>query len=288
MIDICEIENKSLACLLDQVIYGDCREVIAKMPERSVDAIVSSPPFWQQRDYNHPLQLGLEPTFLEYIQNLADLFDLTRRILKPTGTLWINIGDSFNENTGGFFDDPSNTSSVGKNRIKTNKRQSEYPRRSLLMLPYRFAIKMIDEKKWTCRNEIIWEKIACQPTSAQNRLTISHEPFFLFAMNMSYYFDKESVKWIEENGCFPTKKERRSVWKIASDNSGQTGHPAPYPPELTGIPILASCPIDGIVFDPFMGSGSTAVMAKRLNRHFIGCDINPEFCSIAEKRAMEA
>lgn len=153
---------------------------------------------------------------------------------------------------GGYFNDENNDSpTIGKNRIKIDKYDEEYPRRSLLMIPYRFTIKMIDEKKWLCRNEIIWKKKVCQPTSAKNRFTIDFEPMFLFSKKQVYYFDKEKVKSVLSNDMF-SERERRSVWELNSEKGTNVDHIAPYPLELVSIPIKACCPVNGIILDPFM------------------------------------
>jgi len=275
---------------LDKVVLGNSYDFIRKLPDSSIDTVVTSPPYWQQRDYGCDGQYGLEVTFQEYIEKLFVLFEEIKRVLKADGTAWINLGDCFNENSGGYFSHQNNDAPhVGKHRLKSEKYQKDFPRRSLLLLPYRFAIKMTDDGNWVCRNVVIWKKKIAQPTSAENRFTIDYEPVFLFAKRSKYYFNKSSVKWIENtNGDLfaesVSRKERRSVWDLDSDHRGGTGHKAPYPIDLALIPILASCPPDGIVFDPFLGSGTTAVAAKSLGRHFLGCDLSEEYCRMADTR----
>jgi DNA modification methylase len=238
---------------------------------------------WQQRDYGFDSQIGLEKTPEKYIDELLLIFDLVKRVLKDDGTLWVNIGDSFNENTGGYFDDKNNQSpSIGKNRIKTQKYQKNFPRRSLLMIPYRFAIAMIDNKKWTCRNHVIWKKTITQPTTAKNRFTIDYEPFFMFSKTRNYFFDKK--KKLDFCDIFETNKERRSVWSLPTEKSTLVNHSAPYPVSLASIPISACARAGGVVLDPFMGSGTTAIAAKRLGFSFFGGDKNEQYCSFAEER----
>ncbi len=277
--------------MVDRVVCGDAISFMRRVPTGSVDTIITSPPYWQQRDYDCDGQYGLEPTIDAYIDNMFAIFQEARRVLKKQGSLWVNIGDCYNENTGGYFEDEKNDAPhVGKHRLKTEKYQSHLPRRSLLMLPYRLSIKMIDEGGWCCRNMLIWKKKIVQPTSAQNRFTIDFEPLFLFTNGPKYYFHKETVKWIEDGddvfGSFQ-RRERRSVWELDSDHRGKTGHKAPYPIDLAKLPIMAACPEGGIVLDMFLGSGTTAIAAKQLGRHFLGCEINPEFCKKAEKRLLE-
>lgn len=287
------LENiHSIEDALDRVVLGDAISFVKKLPTGSVDTVVTSPPYWQQRDYGCDGQMGLEGDFRSYLESLFALFEETKRALKPDGTMWVNLGDCYNENTGGYFNNEKNDAPhIGRHRLKTQKYQKDYPRRSLLLLPYRFGIKMIDEGGWVCRNIVIWRKKIVQPTTAENRFTIDFEPMFLFAKKSKYYFNKDTVKWIEdEDNMFAEgdRKERRAVWELDSDHHGGTGHKAPYPLDLARIPILSSCPAGGIVLDPFLGSGTTAVAAKELGRHFLGCDLSQEWCEKAEKRIRSA
>lgn len=283
MIHFSEIDNKE--SVINKIIHGDCFDCIKKLPDNIFDCIVTSPPYWQQRDYGVEGQLGLEETFQEYINTLSLFFNSCRRLLKKDGCMWINMGDSYNENSGGFFDNINNDNkSIGKHRIKTEKYQKNHPRRSLLMIPYRFSIKMIDDYGWLCRNMIIWKKKSTQPTTAENRFTIDFEPIFLFTQKPKYYFNKDKVKWIsKDDDCFLSKKERRSVWEIDIDKKRKSGHCAVYPCELAEIPILASCRENGVVFDPFVGSGSTVIAAKKLGFSYVGCDIDKKNCIITEE-----
>lgn len=274
---------------LDRVVLGDAASFVKLLPDRSVDVVCTSPPYWQQRDYMCEGQYGLEDDFQSYLNVLFSLFEDIKRVLKPDGTMWVNLGDCYNENSGGYFaDDKNDAPHIGRHRLKTAKYQKKYPRRSLLLLPYRFGIKMIDEGQWLCRNVVIWKKKIAQPTTAENRFTIDYEPMFLFARKSKYYFDKEAVKWIEtDDGDIytePERRERRAVWDLDSDYRGGTGHRAPYPLDLARIPILSSTKPGGVVLDPFLGSGTTAVAAKELGRRFLGCDLSEEYCRSAEKR----
>ncbi len=272
---------------LDKVVHGDGLEFVKKLPDNCVDMICTSPPYWQLRDYGVAGQYGLEDDFKEYINNLYSFFEEAKRVLKKEGSAWVNLGDCYNENSGGYFDNKNNDApQIGKHTIKSSKYQPQFPRRSLLMIPYRFAIKMIDDGDWLCRNMIIWKKNKVRPTTAQNRFTIDFEPLFLFTKSQRYYFNIEASRWIVDEGDLfsePTRSERRSVWDIGLDGGGR-GHKAPYPRELASVPILAACPPGGVVLDPFLGSGTTAVVAQELGCHFLGCDLNKEYCEKAEKR----
>lgn len=270
---------------LNNVICGDCKDIIKLLPDNSIDVCITSPPFWQQRDYGYNGQIGLEKSLSDYLSIITDIFDDVKRVLKKDGTLWVNLGDCFNENTGGYFNNKNNDApAIGKHRIKTEKYQKELPRRSLLMIPYRFAIKMIDEKGWFCRNHIIWKKRVVQPTTAENRFTIDYEPVFMFSKKQKYFFDKEKVKYIHDVNIFDFPRERRSVWDLSTEHTGRIDHPAPYPEELIEIMIDATCRPGAIVLDPFMGSFTTAVVSKKKGFSFFGGDKGEDICRKAESR----
>lgn len=273
---------------VNSIICGDCKDIVRLLPDESVDVCITSPPYWQQRDYGYDGQIGLEESLADYLKNLVNFFDNVKRVLKKDGTLWVNIGDCFNENSGGYFDSEKNDApAIGKYRIKTEKYQEEYPRRSLLMIPQRFAIRMIDEKQWTCRNHIIWRKRIVQPTTAKNRFTIDYEPFFMFSKDRYYHFDKEKVKYISSDDIFQDPKERRSVWDLSTEHKGNVDHAAPFPEELIEIPIDACCRTGGLILDPFMGSGTTALVARKKGYSFFGGDKGKDICLKAEKRLEE-
>ena len=283
-------DSDSYEKYLNNIVCADASEFAKKLPDRSIQSIITSPPYWQQRDYDVDGQYGMEDTVNQFVDNLYNFFMTCKPKLKTDGTLWVNLGDCYNENTGGYFNDEKNDApGIGKNRIKTQKYQKNYSRRSLLLIPYRFAIKMIDEGGWLVRNIIIWRKSVVQPTTAKNRFTIDYEPFFLFTQNSRYFFEKDRVKWHfkEVDHLFDTeqiKRERRSVWDMSSEHNNQYKHICPYPVDLPQIPILGGTNKDDVVFDPFCGSGTTLVAAKKLNRQYIGCDLNKNYCDIAEKR----
>lgn len=230
-------------------------------------------------------ELGLEPDFKEYVNHLCDIFDEVQRVLKPTGTLWVNIGDTYN-GTGdkGNYKDPKNPNKrngQGKavNNIKT------YPRKSLLQIPSRFAIEMVD-RGWILRQEIIWQKDNCMPSPISDRPTTSHEKLFFFTKNTKYSYNQVKEPSVED----PTKlRNIRSVWNI-NTHPLKGSHVATFPVALAQIPIEAGCPENGVVMDIFMGSGTVAVTTLYLNkrdnadRKFLGIELNQEYIDIAKNR----
>src|SRR5665647_2316020 len=152
---------------IDTIIHGNTLSVLNTLPSESIDCVITSPPYWGLRDYGVDSQLGLEPTFNEYITNLQTIFDEVYRVLKKTGTCWVDIGDTYASNGNGSI-----------------------PTKSLCNIPFRFAISMTDNG-WIQRNTIIWHKPSCMPSSAKDRFTVDFEYVFFFTKNKKYYFEQQ-------------------------------------------------------------------------------------------------
>jgi len=253
-------------------------------------------------------QLGLEPTFQQYINDLCDIFDEVKRVLRKDGTCWVNMGDTYG-GTGskGDYKDPKYKNGRNGQSIALN---SKMPSKCLLQIPSRFAIEMTN-RGWILRNEIIWHKPNAMPSSAKDRFTVDFEKLFFFTKNKKYLFETQrephsqvSLNRIKKpwrgklcdghslgglkNGdmskmCHPDGRNKRTVWKI-NTKSYREAHFAVYPPELCETPIKAGCPVGGVVLDPFCGSGTTGLVAKQQCKDFIGIELNPEYIKIAEKR----
>ena len=269
--------------VINKIYRGNARTELKRLPANSVDMCVTSPPYWSLRNYNHPDQLGTEPTVEYYIGNLLLILDQVHRVLKPEGTLWLNLGDTLRK-------------------------------KSFQLIPHRVAIALAD-KGWILRNDIIWAKPNPMPESVKDRFTKSHEHLFFFSKNKKYYFNQildplanSSAKTprqttnVKERG-YITKdgenglsdqhhgknishgflKNKRDVWTIGT-KPFKEAHFAVFPDTLVEPCIKAGCPEGGIVLDPFMGAGTTAVVAKRLGRNYIGVELNQEYINIAERR----
>lgn len=295
------------------IVYNEpCLETCKRLPNESVDCVITSPPYWQLRDYGYPEQWGLEPTFNEYLEHLWTLMDEIHRILKPSGTVWINLGDTYNNNSG-----EASCTTVNKKALeecgRRNKQDKRFASKCLLLLPHRFAIGCI-EKRWIVRNDIIWAKRNGMPESVTDRFSKKHEYFFFMVKSEKYFFDldairdkhsESSIKRIEygfkschdsignidtdrmgERFCNPKGKNPGSVsdfWDIPT-KPNKDKHYAQYSDTLILKPILAGCPEGGIIYDPFMGSGSTADAAIRAGRKFIGSEASKEYYDICSKR----
>jgi DNA modification methylase len=297
---------------LNKIYNEPCLETLKRMPNSFLDCVITSPPYWQLRDYGYEGQWGLEPTFHQYLEHLWEMMDEIYRVLKPTGTCWINLGDTYGTQSGGLKGkstfDPKN-----KNATIQVIEQSKTIHKCLLLIPHRFAIGCID-RGWIVRNDIVWAKRNGMPESVTDRFSKKHEYFFFMVKSEKYYFDLDAVRdkhlWAktdkradgkrhESNGkcktnnystnavCFNSKgKNPGSVsdfWDIPTKGSSNE-HYAAYNDELIKKPILAGCPEGGIIYDPFMGTGSTAESALRANRKFIGSEMSEKYIDIANKR----
>ena len=258
---------------INKILNGECLEHLKELPEKSINMCMTSPPYWALRDYGVDNQLGLEPTFDEYINKLCDIFDEVKRVLRDDGTCWVNIGDTYsatrwtnNTDTG----QPMNNFKDGHRGINPIKETGNMPDKCLVMIPFRFAIEMVN-RGWILRNTIIWHKRNCMPSSVKDRFTVDFEYLFLFSKNKKYYFetqyephtsktdlDKRTNKtWsdkIADGGSGKQNKGRsreefygsqgrnkRTVWAI-NPKPFSEAHFAVYPEELCETPIKAGCP----------------------------------------------
>ena len=295
------------------IIQGDCLLKLKEIPDNVIDCVVTSPPYWALRDYGVEGQLGLEPTFQEYITKLCNIFDEVKRVLKKEGTCFVNIGDTYYGSGSGTQYTPNLDKSkevyvmpYQSNKIKQRNKDLNYKPKSLCCIPDRFKIEMIN-RGWICRNEIIWHKPNAMPSSVKDRFTVDFEKVFFFVKNKKYWFETQYEKLITKphKPCNKvrigvlrndnTKKDyeriwgsedgrnKRCVWTITT-KPFKEAHFATYPEALIEPMIKSGCPIGGFVLDPFMGSGTTGVVATKQQKQFIGIELNKEYCKIAEKR----
>ncbi|WP_052663844.1 DNA-methyltransferase [Psychromicrobium lacuslunae] len=325
-------------------IHGDSLQVLASFPDESVDMMITSPPYWGQRNYDSD-GIGSERSSAEFIDEMLAITQEMHRVLKSTGSFWLNIGDS-------------------------------YHKKALAGIPWRLAIKMIDEQGWVLRNEVVWNKLKGGMDQSRDRLANTHELIFHFVKrSRGYYYDVDSIrttgrvakvingavvsatgvsgvryrrqielstvltgvekrnanrdleamlsdvsegrisdfrmvirgqqrvthsdqakvsgraKELIDKGYYflryhPKGTKPSDVWDILPEDTQarEVGHFAVYPVELCYIPILATCPPDGIVLDPFCGTGSTMVAASQLKRRSIGIDISANYLQAARER----
>ena len=269
------------------LLLGDCTERLKEIDESSVDLVVTSPPYFGLRDYGNESQIGLEKNPQEFVSRLLPIFREVRRILKDTGTLWINIGDSYNTQSAGnktpcgfSQTSPSRISGDGdQETVKLGRTLIEgFKKKDLFGIPWRLAFALQDDG-WYLRQD----KPNPTPESVTDRCTKSHEYIFLLSKKDTYYFDIDAIKEpsTTEMGSM---RNPRSVWNVPVRKQIKCAHYATFPIDLIKPCILAGSPIGGTVLDPFMGSGTTGVVATILNRKFIGIELVPEYLELARQR----
>lgn len=290
------------------IVCGDALEELSKMESNSIDCCITSPPYFGLRDYGVDGQIGLEFTVEEYVSKLLRIFEEIRRILKPIGTVWLNLGDSYGcpKGSGGRSKKQiTNKGSFHKGDIKT---------KDLIGIPWVVAFAL-REAGWYLRQDIIWHKSNPMPESVRDRCTKAHEYIFLLTKSSKYFFDAEAIlepfsnrefrgKLTGERGSqpyaavrndransggFPRVREgrnKRSVWTVVS-KPFKGAHFAVFPMDLIEPCVLAGCPKHGIILDPFAGSGTVGVVAKKHGRDFTGIELNPAYVEIAKKRILE-
>jgi len=324
---------------------GNALDVLQEFPSESIDFCMTSPPYWGKRQYAGG-GIGLEDHYQDYLRNLLSIFSQVKRVLKPTGSFWLNVGDTYHQ-------------------------------KNLLGIPWRLALKLTDEQGWILRNNVIWDKVKGGPDNSKDRLRNLHENIFHFVkISKGYYYDVDAIRSDpkktkvvngaivsasgvsgvrykrqiqlstaltepEKNAAFEAlnamlkrvesgeiadfrmiiRKQQRTthsdsekvsgrarelqekgfyflryhpkgskpsdLWEIMpEDTQKREGHFAVYPEDLCKIPLLATCPIDGVVLDPFCGTGTTLLAAKHLDRKSVGIDISAEYIEIAKRRCV--
>lgn len=258
-----------------RLYHGDASTIMEGLPESSIDCIITSPPYYGQRDYGVQGQIGLEEHPRQYLERLVTTFRAAHRLLKQRGSLWVIIGDTYWSGKG------KPVGGDGKQRSRRfdrpQDRAGERPwcaPKQLLLIPHRFAIAMQDEG-WIVRNDNIWVKSSPMPDPVSDRCAIAHEYVFHFVKQRHYYFDKSAVAVPSLDGH--RMKPPSTVWTVPRDGTRKK-HIAPFPVKLAELPILSTCPPNGWVLDPFCGSGTTLLCTLLLGerRKAIGIDISEE------------
>ncbi len=293
------------------IFLGDALDHLQTIEPESVHTCVTSPPYYNLRDYGAAGQIGLEKTPEEYISKLVDVFREVRRVLRPDGTLWVNIGDSYATRSGP--QPPTNTRNAYGHTTKVPP--DGYKCKDLMGIPWLLAFALRADG-WYLRQDIIWHKTNAMPESVRDRCVKAHEYIFLLSKSAHYYFNaaaiqepcgiKGNARTFRGGGAYTGSqsfqnstcvkrgshgntanntglRNKRSVWNIATGQF-KSAHYATFPERLVEPCILAGCPEGGTVLDPFAGSGTTGVVAKRLRRYFVGVEINPVYLEMAMGR----
>ena len=266
--------------IANHVFLGDSREVLKTFPESVVNTTVTSPPYYNLRDYGTENQIGLEDSLEEYIEQLCLVFDEVYRVTKDDGTFWLNIGDCYARG-GQINSDGRRGFSGAKGLGYREKKVDGLTDKDLIGVPWRLAFEL-QKRGWILRSDIIWAKLNPMPESCTDRPTMSHEYIFLFAKNQKYYYNHEII--MEQTiGSEYAKRNKRDVWNVKVASYPEA-HCATFPMELITPCIKAGSPEGGLVLDPFMGSGTVAQAAKQLSRNYTGCELNPDYYKIINNR----
>ena len=301
---------------LDTIYNMDCLKGLKRLDDCTVDCVVTSPPYFAMRDYGCDGQIGLEDSPKKYIRKLVKIFREVLRVMKPTGVCWVVIGDTYAGSNKGAANYPDNAKlyKQGSNRgtldrATSYKYTTEAKDRDLIGIPWMLAFALRD-LGFYLRQDIIWHKPNPMPESVTSRCTRSHEYIFMLTKSAKYYFDRDALREPANTGVRRNEynhrkvkfivsghkneqfrggnvsdgyRNKRDVWSICVE-PGYEGHHATFPLSLPRQCILLGCPADGVVLDPFMGSGTTAVAAIKEHRHFVGFELNKEYCEKACKR----
>ena len=297
----------------DTILFGDCRETLKEFDEKA-RMCVTSPPYYGLRNYgDEENQIGMEQSPEEFIDELVKVFREVKNVLTDDGTCWVNVGDSY------YNYRPGRGQGLAKQTVSNTKQDlpDVCPRRGnrieglkekdLIGIPWMFAFAMRADG-WYLRQDIIWHKPNPMPESVKDRCTKSHEYIFLFSKDKKYYYDNEAIKepvkqdWgtrDRTNGKYHnpgtglqphsgltksyTKRNKRSVWSI-NKKPYKGAHFATYPAELIEPCIKAGSEEGDIILDPFMGSGTTAMVAKQLGRYYMGCELHEDYGDLIKKR----
>ena len=271
-------ESEGYQLPINKIIQGDALSELRKFPTECINTVITSPPYYALRNYHVQGQIGLEPTVSEYIGKLVDVFDEVKRVLKNDGSLWVVLGDS-------------------------------YDNKSLVCTPERFALAMIDAG-WILRNKIVWRKLNPMPSPIKDRFTIDFENVYWFVRSDRYYFKTQyepylsivtkKQKWSkfggtkgsdganhmysgEQRAVNPRGRIQRTTWSIPTSKFNGN-HYATFSEALVVPMVESTCPPDGLILDSFCGTATTGVVAYKSARRFVGIELNKDYCKIAERR----
>lgn len=260
------------------IVVGDTRKELEKLPEKSFHCCVTSPPYWGLRDYGFEGQIGAETTVADYIASLVAVFAMVRRTLRDDGTLWLNIGDSYTSG-GRTWRDPDKKNPARGMNYRAPTPDGLKPK-DLIGIPWRLAFAL-QADGWYLRSDIVWYKPNCQPESVKDRPTQAHEYLFLLTKSQDYYYDHTSIREATKDGR--GTRNRRSVWEINTEPYAGA-HFAVFPPALVRPCVVAGSPANGLVLDPFFGSGTTGFVAVEQGRRCVGIELKEEYAELARKR----
>lgn len=256
---------------------GDCRQILPRLAAGSVAACVTSPPYWRLRDYGSAAQIGQEATPQDYVAALVETFDLVRRVLRPDGVLWLQLGDSFaaaGHGGGGTVARRRRQWDAIARRTGFRMPPAGFKMKDLTLTPFALAAAL-RAQGWYLRQVIIWDKGRAQEPARLDRPATAHEYLFLLTGARDACVRDPGEAWF-----------RRSIWSVPADAGGR-GHPAAMPLELARRCIVSSSAPGEIILDPFAGSGTTAIAARRVGRRAIAIELSADYERLARARATD-
>jgi site-specific DNA-methyltransferase (cytosine-N4-specific) len=270
------------------IFHMDIQLAVEELIAAGVKAncVVTSPPFYGQRDYEFDGQIGLEGHPSTFIETLADVFHKLAEVLAENGSLWVNLGDTYWSGKGQHRSSEAKQSARRFGvRPQDKKGDGKWcVPKQLLLIPHRFAIAM-QEKGWLLRNDNVWVKPNPIPDQVRDRCSISHEYVFHLVKERWYYFDKNAVGRQTESGSVLPPLD---TWEVAPVRGQASNHKARFSEELIRIPILTTTPPRGVVLDPFAGSGTALVFARKHGFRCIGVDAKKEYCDLMVEQLKKA
>lgn len=256
------------------LFHADCRHLLPQLPEQSVDCIVTSPPYYWQRDYEVEGQIGKEDSIQGYVDNLRATFRGLQHVLKPEGTVFLNLGDTYYSAKGLPHGDDAKHRARRFGLRAVDASGLGLPRKSLIGIPWRVALAL-QADGWTLRSAIVWARHSSIPEpTAHDRPWRKHEFVFLLSKQPRYFFNRAALAGEED------------VWFIEPDRNGEArgAHYAPFPRALVQRCVDIGCPQDGVVLDPFVGGGTTMSVAADMQRASVGIELNIGFCEMISDR----
>ena len=261
------------------VLCGDAAQALKLLPDRSVQTVVTSPPYWSLRDYGVEEQIGRDDSLKGYVDSIVCAFEQIKRVLRDDGTVWLNVGDSYTSGNRRY------RAPDRKNRARAMSVRPPTPEglkpKDLIGVPWRLAFALQDAGWWV-RSEVVWHKPNAHPESVRDRPTKAHETIFLLSKEKDYYYNHEVVKG-------PRDRRLRTVWEIPTEpvkraNGKADDHPAMMPLSLARCCVAITSREDSIVLDPYAGSGTTLLAARELGRMWVGIEVKPSFVDLIERR----
>jgi len=261
------------------LLCGRAEDGLDLLPDRSVQTVVTSPPYWSLRDYDVDDQIGRNDALTDYVKSIVTTLDKVRRVLSDDGTVWLNVGDSYTSGNRRYRA-PDRKNRARAMRVRPPTPEGLKPK-DLIGVPWRLAFALQDAG-WWLRSEVIWHKPNAHPESVRDRPTKAHETVFLLSKNKDYVYDVNAVRG-------PNHRRLRTVWDINTeprrrDDCGVEDHPAVMPLTLAAQCVTITSRPGDVVLDPYAGSGTTLLVARALERRWAGIELNPTFVDLIERR----